>query len=75
MDKILIKCLANIYMIVKTQSDCSTYPFNDQCSHHIETSQLICFENQPTGFYMMRTLVVKGLFKCPKRKLKIQKIP
>ena len=34
---------------------------NDQCSHHIETSQLICSANQLTGFYMMRTLVVKGL--------------
>ena len=31
-------------------------PFNDQYSHHIETSQL-------TGFYMMRTLVVKRLTK------------
>ena len=36
-------------------------PFNDQCSHHIETSQLICRGNQLTGFYMMRTLVVKML--------------
>ena len=35
-------------------------PFNDQCSHHIETSQLI-FANQLTGFYMMGTLVVKRL--------------
>ena len=34
--------------------------FNDQCSHHIETSQLICRANQLTGFYMMGTLVVKG---------------
>ena len=33
-------------------------PFNDQYSHHIETSQLICRANQLTGFYMMRTLVV-----------------
>ena len=29
--------------------------------HHIETSQLICRANQLTGFYMMRTFVVKGL--------------
>ena len=29
-------------------------PFNDQCSHHIETSQLI-------AFFMIGTLVVKGL--------------
>ena len=36
-------------------------PFNNQCSHHIETSQLICSANQLTGFYMIGTLVVKGL--------------
>ena len=35
--------------------------FNDQCSHHIETSQLICSENQLSGFYIMGSLVVKGL--------------
>ena len=33
----------------------------DQYSHHIETSQLICSPNQLAGFYMMGTLVVKGL--------------
>ena len=33
---------------------------NDQCFNHIETSQLICFANQLTGFYMMRTLIVKS---------------
>ena len=37
------------------------YLFNDQCSHHIETSQLICIANQLTGFYIIKTLVVKGL--------------
>ena len=36
-------------------------PFNDQCSHHIETSQLICSANQLTGFYMMGALVYKVL--------------
>ena len=36
-------------------------PFNNQCSHHIETSQFICRANQLTGFYMMGTLVVKRL--------------
>ena len=36
-------------------------PFNDPCSNHIETSQLICSANQLTGFYMIGTLVVKGL--------------
>ena len=38
-------------------------PLNDQCSHHIESSQLICRANQLTAFYMMGTLVVKGLIK------------
>ena len=36
-------------------------PFNNQCSHHIETSQLICSANQLTGFYMIGSLFVKGL--------------
>ena len=36
-------------------------PFNDQCSHNIETSQMIFSANQLTGFYMVGTLVVKGL--------------
>ena len=35
--------------------------FYDQCSHHIETRQLICSANQLNGFYMMRILVVKRL--------------
>ena len=35
--------------------------FNDQYSNHIETSQLICRANHLTGFYMMGTLVAKGL--------------
>ena len=30
-------------------------------SHHIKTSQFICRANKLTGFYMMGTLVVKGL--------------
>ena len=34
---------------------------NEQCSHHTETSQLISFANQLSGFYMMRTMAVKGL--------------
>ena len=43
---------------------------NGQCSHHIETSQLICSANQLIGFYMMGTLAVKGLIEsqydyCP----------
>ena len=36
-------------------------PFNGQCLSHIETSQLICYANQFTGFYIRRTLVVEGL--------------
>ena len=35
--------------------------FIDQCSHHIETSQLICSANQLTGIYMIGTLFVKRL--------------
>ena len=37
------------------------FSFKDQCSHHEETSQLIYRPNQLTGFYVMGTLVVKGL--------------
>ena len=36
--------------------------FNDQCSRHIETSQLICSSNQLTGRYVMGTFVVKVLY-------------
>ena len=28
---------------------------------HIETSQLICIENQLTGFYMTGNMVINGL--------------
>ena len=38
-------------------------PIIDQCSHHIETSQLICTANQLTGYYMMGALMVNGLTK------------
>ena len=44
-------------------------PFNDQCSHHIESSQMIFRANQLTGFYMMGTLVVKGLMSKRKQLL------
>ena len=37
------------------------YPFQSNVVFHTETSHLICSANQLTGFYMMRTLVVKGL--------------
>ena len=36
-------------------------PFNGQCPSHIETSKLICSENQLTGFYVRGKLTVKGL--------------
>ena len=36
-------------------------PFNSQCPSHIETSQLICSENQLTGFYVREILTDKGL--------------
>ena len=29
-------------------------PLTTSVPHHIETTQLICFANQLTGFYMMR---------------------
>ena len=32
-------------------------PLHDQCSSHIEISQLICHADQLTGFYMIRKLV------------------
>ena len=39
-------------------------PLNDQCFHHIETSQVICVTNQMIGSYMMGTLVDNELKKC-----------
>ena len=33
----------------------------DQCSHDIETSQLICATNYFTGFCVMEALVLNGL--------------
>ena len=32
-----------------------------QCCHHIETSQLICYANQLTGFYLRAKLTFYGL--------------
>ena len=43
------------------KNEFSIKPYNDQCSHYIEISKLICRENQLTGFYMIGTMVVKGL--------------
>ena len=56
------------------QTDCSQH-FNDQCSHYIEPSQLICFASQLTGFYMMGTLVVKRLIFYRKKLLTIWSFP
>ena len=36
-------------------------PFHDGGRYHIETSPLICFANQWTGFYMISASVMKGL--------------
>ena len=51
-------CLISFFLTVYHLSKLT---FNDHCSHHIETSQLIGSANQLTSFYMMGTLVVKGL--------------
>ena len=37
------------------------YPIKSQCCPHIETSQLICIENQLSGFCMRATLALNGL--------------
>ena len=52
-----------IYIYIYIPSDCNfpAWPFNDQWSNHIETSQLIWKAKQLTVFYMMGTLFVKGL--------------
>ena len=36
---------------------------------HIDISQLICRANQVTGFYMIGTLVVKGLKKSQAKRV------
>ena len=38
-----------------------SYPIKCQCCPHIETSQLICYLNQLTSFYMTATLAFNGL--------------
>ena len=59
--------LSNIYDEKFLPKKVMAKPFNDQCSHHIETSQLICSTNQLSGFYMIRTLVVKRLTALAKK--------
>ena len=49
------------------------YPFNNQCSPHIESSWLICFANEMTHFDMMGTLVVKEINKIYFREKGIKK--
>ena len=60
-----IKCLTGIW--IRFWCSCMTaklhQPFNDQCSHHIETIQLICRANQLTDFYMMSTLLIKRVMR------------
>ena len=36
-------------------------PIKCQCCSHIETSQLTCYANQSTGFYMRAILAFNGL--------------
>ena len=36
------------------------YPFNVQCSYHVEAIQLICRTNQLTDFFITGSLIVKG---------------
>ena len=50
-----------LFTKIKSTSGDPLYAFNYQCFHHIEASQLFCFAIQLTGFYTMRTLVVKRL--------------
>ena len=38
--------------------------------YHIETSQLICYENQWTGFYMAGTYIMKELINDTYQRLK-----
>ena len=54
-NKVTVSNMYSIVFLVISEA------FNDQCSHHIESSQFICSENQMTGFYMMETSVVKEL--------------
>ena len=42
----------------------TTLLFFQGSSYHIETSSLICFANQWTGFYMMGPFVMKELRHC-----------
>ena len=49
------KCISRTLSIIYIQ------PFNERYSHYVETSQLICSENQLIVFYMMGTVFVKGL--------------
>ena len=41
-------------------------PIKCKCCPHIETSQLVCCENQLTGFYMRAALAFNGLRKVSK---------
>ena len=55
-----VPTLTTRIFIFATKFLCQMASLN-QCSHHIETSQLICRVNQLTSFYIMETLVVKRL--------------
>ena len=58
-DRYIVRPLFNLSLDLKITTCLKL--FNDQRSHHIEASQLICSANQLTGFYMMGTLVVKKI--------------
>ena len=42
--------------IVKANAKTTLNPLTASASHHVETSQSICREDQLTGFYMMGTI-------------------
>ena len=47
-----------VYIVTEKMS---RQPIKCQCCLLIETSQLICYANQLTGFYMRTTLAFNGL--------------
>ena len=47
--------------LAETHSHSFHEPIKCQCCPHIETSQLICWANQLTGFYKRTTLALNGL--------------
>ena len=52
------KALRNIYLSGPRWMTSSAVFFIEQCYYGIETRQLICYANQLTGFYTIKTLVI-----------------